>query len=134
MTDAAQLVEDLFGICTVFFIEFNITFQSDKTLCSSGLPLVQNIVISMYRNPATSDIPLKNLPKAAPPLASNDDPKSDKNNTPDHEEDAFPKPPAPVSLHERLYAISEMNNLKEKGALTEEEFQKLKNSVLKNIE
>lgn len=134
MEAAIQLVENLFGICTVFFIEFNITFQSDKTLCSDGLPLVQSIVISMYRNPTTSDIPLKNLPKAAPPPASDDAPKSDKNNTPDHEEDTSPKPPAPVSLHERLYAISEMNNLKEKGALTEEEFQKLKNSVLKNIE
>lgn len=70
MTDAAQLVENLFEMCTVFFGEFNITFQSDKTLCSDGLPLVQNIVADMYksegRNPVACSVPLKNLPKAAP--------------------------------------------------------------------
>lgn len=138
ITDAAQLVENLFEMCTVFFGEFNITFQSDKTLCSDGLPLVQNIVADMYksegRNPVTCSVPLKNLPKAAPPPASDNTPKNSENNTPDHEENTAPKPAAPISISESLSAISEMNNLKEKGALTEEEFQRLKSSVLKNIE
>lgn len=138
MTDAAQLVENLFEMRTVFFAEFNITFQSDKTLCSDGLPFVQNIVADMYksegRNPAACSVPLENLPKAAPPPASDNTPKNSENNTPDHEENTTPKPVAPISISESLSAISEMNNLKEKGALTEEEFQRLKSSVLKNIE